>query len=148
VTESVRYKVLLIDDNVSLLQALAFSLEELGNFDVVSAEDGATGLEKVIETQPNCVVIDVRMPGLDGYQLVQALRGDQETADIPLVMLTAMAQDRDRFTGLAVGADTYLTKPVKPQDLAQAIRQAIETSAAERIRRYQQLAQEEPPPIG
>jgi CheY-like chemotaxis protein len=146
-TEPVRYKVLLIDDNVSLLQALAFSLEELGNFDVVSAEDGATGLEKVIETQPHCVVIDVRMPGLDGYQLVQALRGDQETADIPLVMLTAMAQDRDRFTGLAVGADRYLTKPVKPQDLALAIRQAIETSAAERLRRYQQLAQEEPPPI-
>ena len=140
-----RLTVLLIDDNPDLLRALSLSLEVLGNFHVVSATHGLEGLEKFFEAKPACVVIDVKMPELDGYQLVQALRGDPESEATPLIILTALAQDRDKFAGLAVGADAYLVKPTKPQDLIAAIRRVITTGVAERSRRLRQLAEEESP---
>lgn len=140
-----RYTILLVDDNPALLKALTISLEALGNFTVVGATDGVEGLEQFYIVRPHCMVIDIKMPGLDGYQLVKALRGDPETWDTPLVVLTALAQDRDRFAGVAAGADAYLVKPVKPQDLAAAIHQAIATSAVERTRRMRDLVDMPPP---
>jgi len=139
-----RYTVLLVDDNPALLKALTITLEALGNFTVINAEDGVEGLTKFFEVQPDCVVIDVKMPGLNGYQLVQAFRGDPDSAATPLIILTALAQERDQFAGMAVGADVYLVKPIKPQDLAAAIRQAIATSKADRARRMQELAEQPP----
>lgn len=135
------YTVLIIDDNPQLLLVVSTALRRLGNFMVVTAEDGIVGLQRCAESRPDCLVIDVRMPGLDGFQLVRTLRGDPATADLPLVILTAMAQDRDRFRGLASGADQYLLKPIKPLDLVAAIQQAIMTSVAERRGRMQMLAE-------
>ena len=140
-----RHTILLVDDNPDLLKALTISLEELGNFKVVGAIDGVEGLEQFYAVRPQCMVIDIKMPGLDGYQLVRALRGDPETWDTPLVVLTALAQDRDRFAGLAAGADAYLVKPVKPQDLAAAIHQAIAVSAQDRLRRLRDMVDAPPP---
>jgi CheY-like chemotaxis protein len=90
------------------------------------------------------MVIDVKMPGLDGYQLVRAIRGDPETAGTPLVILTAMIQDSNRFAGIAAGVDCYLTKPVKPQDLVGAIQQAIARSESERRPQLRELVKEPP----
>jgi two-component system sensor histidine kinase/response regulator len=138
------YKVLIVDDNPNVLAVISDSLQELGDFEVVTAADGAEGLASFYVERPDCMVIDVKMPVLDGYQLVRALRGDAETAETPLVILTAMAQDLDRFAGMIAGADCYLTKPVKPQDLVAAIQQAIALSEADRRRRLQSLAEEPP----
>lgn len=135
-----RSTIVIVEDNASLLEFLVMALEEFGNFTVIGAPDGIAGLEKIVEHAPLCVVIDVRMPGLDGYQLVRALRGDPTTATIPVIIMTALAQDKDRFTGLAAGADLFLTKPVMPQDLAAAIQHAITTSEDERLHRLQQLS--------
>lgn len=135
----VRYTILIVDDNPDLLRALTISLEALGNFTVFGASDGADGLEQFYTVRPDCMVIDIKMPGLDGYQLVKAMRGDPETWETPLVILTALAQDRDRLAGMASGADVYMVKPVKPQDLAAAIRKAIATSAAQRVQRLRDL---------
>lgn len=140
------YTVLLVDDNQDLLLALSLALEELGGFRVVCASDGIEGLERFDETHPDCVVIDVKMPGLTGYQLVRAFRGDGSTMETPLIMLTALAQEKDQFAGLAVGADVYLVKPVKPQLLAATIHQVIKVSSQERLRRYQELVEREDPP--
>ena len=138
--------VLLVDDNQDLLLALSFALEELGGFRVVCASDGIEALERFYESRPDCVVIDVKMPGLTGYQLIRAFRGDSSSMETPLIMLTALAQEKDRFSGLAVGADVYLIKPVKPQILAATIHQVIKESPQERIRRYQELIEREKPP--
>jgi CheY-like chemotaxis protein len=138
-----RIPVLIVDDNLELLRVLSKGLELAGPFTVMTASDGAQGLERCVTHRPDCLVIDVMMPGLTGYQLVRALRGDPETADIPLILLTALAQDLERFAGLAAGADRYLLKPVRPRELAAAIQEVLTLSAQERQRRFSQLVEEE-----
>ncbi|MGZ3673545.1 MAG: response regulator [Ktedonobacterales bacterium] len=136
------YTVLIVDDNHDLLLLITESLTLLGDYTVVTADNGADGLARAIELHPDCVVIDVRMPGLDGYQLVHALRGDPQTATLPLVILTALTQDHYRFASLLAGADQYLTKPIKPPELVAAIQESIRQSEAERTARLRALLDE------
>lgn len=143
VLQTVGVTVLLVDDNVELLDLLTRSLRDIGHFTVLQAEDGAAGLELALAMQPACIVIDVMMPGLDGYQLVRALRGDPASTMIPVVMLTALAQDGHRLGGLLAGADRYLVKPVKIQDLMVAITEAVALSDEERLRRVRDLVSED-----
>lgn len=137
-----QHTVLCVDDDPELLQLLVDSLENLGRFKVVQATDGEQGLERFFEVQPACVIIDVVMPNLDGYQLVQALRGDPLSEGTPLIILTALAQDKDRLSSFAVGADQYLVKPVTPRVLVDAVKRAIAMSGEERSTRMQRLAEE------
>jgi CheY-like chemotaxis protein len=134
--------VLLVDDNVDLLELLTNSLRYIGGFRVLNAPNGATGLEMALNEHPDCIVIDVLMPGIDGFQLAHALRGDPETVAIPLVMLTALAQEENQLAGLLSGADRYLVKPVKIPDLIEAIEGAIATSLVEREQTLRRLAEE------
>lgn len=134
--------MLIVDDDRRLLRLLTDGLELLGHFNVVRAENGIQGLERFLEIRPDCVVIDVVMPGLNGYQLVKALRGDPDSAATPLVLLTALAQEKNRFTGLASGADRYLVKPVTPRELVNTVRQAITISEAERTQQRHTLIAE------
>ena len=133
--------VLLVDDNPDLLEMLTLALRTIGGFTIIQAVDGVSGLEQAITTLPDCAVIDVLMPGLNGVQLVRALRGDPATADIPLLILTAMAQEKDLFAGMAAGADQYLTKPATPQAIVAAVHQAIALTHDERRKRLQHLAE-------
>jgi len=137
------YRVLIIDDNRDVLDLITQSLTLLGDYTVVTADNGADGLALALEMRPDCAVIDVKMPGLDGYQLVGVLRGDPETAAIPLIILTALTQEHYRFAGLLAGADRYLTKPVTPSALVQAIHEVVRLSEAERARRVQALLDDE-----
>jgi DNA-binding response OmpR family regulator len=134
--------VLIVDDDAPLLESLSFALRTLGGFRVETASDGAEGLHKAIEVHPDCMIVDVMMPELNGYQLVRALRGDPATAGIPLVILSALLQETDQVLGMYSGADQYLTKPVKPQHLIEAIRQAIALSEDERTQRMRTLAEQ------
>jgi DNA-binding response OmpR family regulator len=137
-------RVLVVDDDPSLLAALTDGLELIGGYEVVAASDGATGLERFFEMAPDCVVVDVRMPGLNGYQFVRALRGDRSTAEAPIIMLSALVQDHEQLAGLLTGADAYLTKPVKIVDLVQTIDGAVHMSAEERSQRAMRLSSSEP----
>ncbi len=137
------YTVLIVDDNPLLLDFMQDALAELGDFTVVTAKNGIEGLEQFYQIRPDCVVVDIKMPGLTGYQLVRALRGDPETTGTPLILLTALAQDTDQLAGLAAGADQYLRKPVEPLELVQAIYQAVHLSNEERHERLRDLAEEQ-----
>jgi CheY-like chemotaxis protein len=141
-TNAAGYSVLIVDDNRELLQLLTDALEKLGRFRVESALDGIEGLERYFAMRPDCMIIDIMMPGLDGYQLVKALRGDPDSARTPLIFLTALAQERDRFAGFVAGIDQYLVKPVKPQDLVAAVQQALGVSDVERNQRQRALLEQ------
>ncbi len=137
------HTVLIVDDNPELLEFITDALRELGDYTVVTAGDGVEALHCFEAARPDCLVIDVRMPRLNGYQLVRALRGDPASASTPLIMLSAMAQDRDQLAGLLAGADQYLLKPVDPLALVEAIARAIRLGEEERAARMLRLADED-----
>ena len=137
-----RPTILVVDDNEDLLALIAESLRKLGPYTVVTASDGSEGLERYFEVHPDCVVIDVKMPGLDGYQLMKALRGDPDSRSTPLVILSAMAQPKDQLAGFLSGADEYVLKPIGPLELVKVIATVIGRSEAERCRRQQALLDE------
>jgi len=131
-------QVLLIDDDPVLLQTLTDALDLYG-FQTLTAASGAEGLEQVIAHEPACVVVDIRMPGINGYQFVRALRGDPSTAAIPIVILSALAQEHEQLAGMLTGADAYLLKPVGISELVTVITEAISSSAEAREQRRRRL---------
>jgi len=133
--------ILLIDDDPHLLPVLEIMVQTYTNCTVVTATDGVEGLHRVAEAIPDCIIVDLMMPHLDGYQFILALRGDPATAEIPIIILTAFIQDSERFKGIATGADVYLTKPVVPEEIMAAIQRAIAMTQAQRVQRLQSLAE-------
>ncbi|HWS52870.1 MAG TPA: response regulator, partial [Pyrinomonadaceae bacterium] len=113
-------RLLVVDDEPNLLRAVAACLRGEG-FDVVTARGGAEALVRVAETVPDLVVSDIRMPGMDGYQLARQLRASPRTALTPVVFLTAKDETADRIEGFRTGVDAYLTKPFEPDELVAVI---------------------------
>lgn len=134
-------KVLVIDDNPTIVELIRYAVGLQGVYQVLVAYDGEQGLALVLAEQPDCVIIDVKMPKMDGYQLVRCLRGDPATADIPLIILSAMTREEDQLTGLLSGADEYLTKPFKPAALNEAIERVLRLTPEERQRRTDGLSE-------
>ena len=134
-------KVLVIDDNPTIVELIKYAVNLQGSYNVVVAYDGVQGLERVHAEQPDCVIIDVKMPRMDGYHLVRFLRGDARTADIPLIILSAMTREEDQLMGLMSGVDAYLTKPFKPTVLNATIERVLRLTPAERQRRMDDLVQ-------
>lgn len=109
-------KVLVCDDERHIVRLIQVNLERQG-YKVVTAFDGKEGLEKIQSEQPDLVVLDVMMPYMDGFEVLKTIRRDEKTAELPVIMLTAKAQDKDVFEGYHYGADMYLTKPFNPMEL-------------------------------
>ncbi len=134
-------KVLVIDDNPTIVELIKYAVNLQGAYNVVVAYDGVQGLERIYEEQPDCVIIDVKMPRMDGYQLVRCLRGDARTANMPLIILSAMAREEDQMTGFLSGVDEYLKKPFKPVALNAAIERVVRLTPADRQQRMDRLVQ-------
>jgi DNA-binding NarL/FixJ family response regulator len=113
-------KILLIEDEPQMRENLETILE-LEGFAVVSAADGDRGLELARSEAPHVILCDITMPGLDGYAVLAALRADPETATVPFLFLTAKSRKPEIRTGMNLGADDYLTKPISVPDLLGAI---------------------------
>ena len=109
-------EVLIIEDEVDIAQLVAFNLQRNGYL-VDQVHDGLEGLEKILKDQPDLVILDLMLPGLDGYKILKKMQRDPRSHSIPVLMLTAKSQIDDRLKGLELGADDYLTKPFSPKEL-------------------------------
>ena len=106
-------KILVVDDEVTLLETLSYNLKKQG-YDVEMASDGPTALELARSNHPDLIVLDIMLPGMDGFEVCREIRKDMNT---PVLMLTARDDEIDRVVGLEVGADDYLTKPFSMREL-------------------------------
>jgi len=117
-------RVLVIDDEPPIRLLCRVNLEAEG-MEVLEASDGPTGLEKARNDEPDVILLDVMMPGLDGWQVAEELIDGERTNAIPIVFLTARAEARDRARGLDLGGIDYVTKPFNPVELAPLVRELI-----------------------
>lgn len=119
-------KILAVDDEKHIVRLVQINLLKEG-FEVVTASNGREALEAVAQHKPDLIVMDVMMPEMDGFAALHQLKENPETAAIPVIMLTAKAQDADVFKGWQSGADLYLTKPFNPSELITFVRRILET---------------------
>jgi DNA-binding response OmpR family regulator len=122
-SEDVR-TVLVADDDDDILELVSFRLERAG-YEVVTARDGAAALATAQERQPDLAVLDVMMPGLNGYEVTQRLRADDATREIPVILLTARVQEADVARGFEAGADDYVKKPFSTHELRERVQAAL-----------------------
>ena len=106
-------KILIIDDDLDTLRLVGLMLQKQG-YTSVSANSGAQGLEMVEAEKPDLIILDVMMPGMDGYEVARRLRANEKFRDIPILMFTAKGQLDDKVAGFEAGVDDYLTKPTHP----------------------------------
>ncbi len=118
-------RVLVIDDDAPIRLLCRVNLEA-ERMEVSEAVDGASGLERAREEKPDVILLDVMLPQMDGWQVAERLLEQPETAEIPIVFLTARAELGDRARGLEIGGIDYLTKPFNPVELAGQIRDLLE----------------------
>ncbi len=128
--EGARPRILLVDDDPVIVRLLQINFR-LEGYDVDTASRGDEALERVRSNPPDVVVLDVMMPGLDGWEVARRLKENESVRHIPLVFLSARAQDEDRQRGYALGVDEYVTKPFDPAHLVEIVRRALARRSAQ-----------------
>lgn len=121
-------RILAVDDEKHILRLVQINLEKAG-YEVTTASNGREAIDAVRNQRPDLVVMDVMMPEMDGLEALQILKNDDSTASIPVVMLTAKAQDADVFQGWQSGADLYLTKPFNPMELLTFVKRILDAQS-------------------
>jgi two-component system phosphate regulon response regulator PhoB len=124
-----REKILVIEDEPDIAEVLQYNLEKEG-FDVETARRGDTGFDAVRRDNPDLVLLDLMLPGIDGLELTRMLKRDPLTSRLPIVMLTARGDEVDRIVGLELGADDYISKPFSPREVVLRVKAVL--------RRFQQ----------
>ena len=109
-------RILIVEDEPDILALVTFHLAKAG-YRVSTAANGSDGLRAAREDRPAIIILDLMLPGISGFDLIERLRADEATRDIAVLMLTARREEADRIRGLSLGADDYLTKPFSPQEL-------------------------------
>ena len=117
-------KILVADDEPDVLQLVSMNLKNAG-FNVLKAEDGMSALTQARETLPALIVLDLMLPEMSGLEVCKVLKKENATAHIPIIMLTAKAEEVDRIVGLELGADDYLTKPFSPRELVLRVKSVM-----------------------
>lgn len=117
-------QVLVVEDDPGILRQIAFNLESHG-YSVETAMTGLQALKQLMRDRPDLLITDVMMPEMDGNELVASVRADPDLADLPIIMLTARAQDEDMMQGYQSGTDLYLTKPFNPAELVTFVQRIL-----------------------
>jgi two-component system chemotaxis response regulator CheY len=117
-------RILIVEDSPTMRQLLVFALRRLKNVDIVEAQDGMDGLRKISSDSFDLVLIDINMPVMDGLKLIGLIRGEESVQEIPIVVITTEGGSEDRARAMNLGANEYLTKPIKANrvlEVAQAL---------------------------
>ncbi|MEI6399836.1 MAG: response regulator [Pseudomonadota bacterium] len=122
--KSITPRILVVEDDINILRQIEFNLQTNG-YGVETATNGADALKALLNSKPDLLITDIMMPGMDGYELVAALREDEQLSDLPVIMLTAKTQDSDVTEGYNSGTDLYLTKPFNPTELLRFVRRIV-----------------------
>jgi pilus assembly protein CpaE len=125
-------KILIIDDDIDTLKLVGLMLQKQ-SYQIVAANNGMQGLEVAGSENPDLILLDVMMPGMDGYEVAKRLRANPNTANIPILMFTAKAQLDDKVSGFEAGADDYLTKPTHPTELTAHVKALLARTAKGKI---------------
>lgn len=120
-------KILVIEDDPASLRLTQYILEHKG-YEVLTAVNGLDGLKKARSEEPDLVILDVMLPGMDGFNICYHLRAEPGTARLPILFLSAKAQEADKETGCKVGADCYVTKPVDPDSIIHRVETLLKKS--------------------
>lgn len=119
--------ILVVDDEPMARTLLRLMLVRAG-FEVIEAEDGYDALEKLKNSLPDAMILDVMMPGIDGFHVCEAVRGNLDLSELPIIMLSAKTDTDSVNRGLSVGANRYLTKPISPEELTRQVRDVLNTN--------------------
>lgn len=117
-------KILIVDDEKDIVKMLDYNLKKEG-FRVISAHDGEDALSLAAREHPDLVLLDLMLPIMDGLDVCRAIKKEPKTADIPIIMLTAKAQESDKIVGLELGADDYVTKPFSPREVVARVKAVL-----------------------
>lgn len=126
--------ILIVEDDEDILNLLQFNFESAG-FEVQTSGDGREGLAMARRLRPDIVLLDLMLPGMDGFEICKSLKRDSETAQIPVLMLTARGEEVDRIVGLELGADDYVVKPFSFRELLLRVRAVLRRSAGQPVER-------------
>jgi DNA-binding response OmpR family regulator len=117
-------KILVIEDDPATSRLVDYSLRHEG-YQVIIAFDGLEGIRKAVREAPDLIILDVMLPGMDGFEICHRLRAEAATARLPILMFSAKAQEIDKTTGLKVGADDYLAKPAAPAEIIRRVNKLL-----------------------
>jgi DNA-binding response OmpR family regulator len=118
-------RILLIEDDADIALSLAYNLEKDGSFAVATAHDGEAGLRSALADPPDLVLLDLNLPGVDGFEICRQLRRSKATSGVPIVMLTARADEFSKLAGLEIGGDDYITKPFSVKEVVARLRAVL-----------------------
>jgi len=129
-------RILVVDDEKDILELVSYNLKKEG-FHISTSHDGEDALQKIRSDRYNLLILDLMLPGIQGMDLCKILKSDDDTASIPIIMLTAKSEELDKVLGLEMGADDYITKPFSPRELIARVKAVLrrtqETPAKEKI---------------
>ena len=118
-------KILVIEDDPAISRLVDYSLKHEG-YDVTTASNGLEGIRKAHYEAPDLVILDVMLPGMDGFEICHQLKSESDTQKLPILMFSAKAQEVDKDTGRKVGADDYLPKPAAPADIVNRVEKLLQ----------------------
>ncbi len=119
-------RILCIEDETEMIDLIRIILSRKG-FDVQGATSGEEGLKKIYEEKPNLVLLDLMMPDMDGWEVYQQMKASEKSRDIPVIVVTAKAQNIDKVLGLQIAkVDDYISKPFSPEDILQSVERVLE----------------------
>ncbi|HYR57631.1 MAG TPA: response regulator [Chthoniobacteraceae bacterium] len=128
-TKTANKRILVAEDEPDVLSLVASNLTSAG-FNVIKAENGLVALNQAKETLPSLIVLDLMLPELSGLEVCKLLKKEPQTSQIPIIMLTAKAEEVDRIVGLELGADDYVTKPFSPRELVLRVKSVMRRASA------------------